>query len=92
MRENKGGGAADEQTYGLGVKEVWQVPETQFKKGYIQVRLEFWCCGVMYGVSFSVSFVSATAPGFRELQQKRVIESCSNKRQQQGSSKAADVV
>lgn len=29
----------DEQTYGLGVKEVWEVPEDQFKEGYIQHTL-----------------------------------------------------
>jgi flavin-dependent dehydrogenase/ferredoxin-like protein FixX len=37
------GSAADKkvnvQTYGLGVKEVWQVPEEKFKKGYIQHTL-----------------------------------------------------
>jgi flavin-dependent dehydrogenase len=29
----------DEQTYGLGIKEVWQVPPDKFKKGYIQHTL-----------------------------------------------------
>jgi len=37
------GSSADKQvnvqTYGLGVKEVWQVPEEKFKKGYIQHTL-----------------------------------------------------
>jgi hypothetical protein len=37
LRENKSGGKGSEQTYGLGVKEVWQIPDEQFKKGYIQV-------------------------------------------------------
>ncbi len=31
LREGK-----DVQTYGLGIKEVWQVPKEQFQKGYIQ--------------------------------------------------------
>lgn len=29
----------DEQTYGLGVKEVWQVPPEKFRRGYIQHTL-----------------------------------------------------
>lgn len=32
LREGK-----DEQTYGLGVKEVWEVPEENFKPGYVPV-------------------------------------------------------
>jgi electron-transferring-flavoprotein dehydrogenase len=31
LREGK-----DEQTYGLGIKEVWQVPKENFQKGLIQ--------------------------------------------------------
>jgi len=34
LREGK-----DEQTYGLGVKEVWEVPEGVFQEGYIQHTL-----------------------------------------------------
>jgi electron-transferring-flavoprotein dehydrogenase len=34
LREGK-----DEQTYGLGVKEVWEVPEGVFKEGFIQHTL-----------------------------------------------------
>ena len=34
LREGK-----DEQTYGLGVKEVWEVPEENFKAGYVQHTL-----------------------------------------------------
>lgn len=34
LREGK-----DEQTYGLGVKEVWEVPEGKFKEGFIQHTL-----------------------------------------------------
>lgn len=26
----------DIQTYGLGLKEVWEIPEEQFKKGFVQ--------------------------------------------------------
>ena len=29
----------DVQTYGLGVKEVWEIPEAQFKEGFIQHTL-----------------------------------------------------
>ena len=34
LREGK-----DEQTYGLGVKEVWEIPEDKFKEGFIQHTL-----------------------------------------------------
>jgi electron-transferring-flavoprotein dehydrogenase len=31
-----GGKKVDEQTYGLGIKEVWEVPEGQHKPGYVR--------------------------------------------------------
>jgi len=34
LREN-----ADPQTYGLGVKEVWEIPDDKFKAGYVQHTL-----------------------------------------------------
>jgi len=33
---NEGGKRVDEQTYGLGIKEVWEVPEGQHKPGYVK--------------------------------------------------------
>lgn len=33
------GVSRDEQTYGLGVKEVWKVPEGKFKSGFVQHTL-----------------------------------------------------
>jgi hypothetical protein len=34
----------DVQSYGLGIKEVWEVPEEVFKKGYIQHTLGMYLC------------------------------------------------
>jgi len=47
LREGK-----DPQIYGLGVKEVWEVPEETFKSGYIQHTLGWPLDNVTYGGSF----------------------------------------
>ncbi|KAM3578076.1 hypothetical protein VYU27_000175 [Nannochloropsis oceanica] len=36
---NEGGKRMDEQTYGLGIKEVWEVPEGQHKPGFVMHTL-----------------------------------------------------
>lgn len=40
LRGNHGGGVQT-QTYGLGIKEVWQVPDDVFQKGFVQHTLGF---------------------------------------------------
>ena len=34
-------GKVDEQSYGLGIKEVWEVPDTVFRKGFVQHTLGY---------------------------------------------------
>ena len=36
LRDGEG---VDEQTYGLGIKEVWRIPKSQHKPGFVQHTL-----------------------------------------------------
>lgn len=41
LRQKDDGTQVQPQTYGLGIKEVWQVPPETFKKGFVQHTLGF---------------------------------------------------
>ena len=48
---------ADPQTYGLGVKEVWEVPEENFKSGYVQHSLGWPLQSSLMDKNFGGSFL-----------------------------------
>lgn len=47
---------SDPQTYGLGIKEVWQVKEEKFKKGYIGHTMGYPLSKDVYGGGFMYHF------------------------------------
>ena len=56
---NAGG---SEQTYGLGVKEVWEVPEENFKKGFVQHTLGYPLQSTWNDKTFGGSFLYHQEP------------------------------
>lgn len=57
LRENK-----DVQTYGLGIKEVWQIPEDQCKPGFIQHTLGWPLQNSPMSKTFGGTFLYHQAP------------------------------
>ena len=53
---------AGEQTYGLGVKEVWEVPEENFKKGFVQHTLGYPLQSTWNDKTFGGSFLYHQEP------------------------------
>lgn len=51
LREN-----CDPQTYGLGIKEVWEVPEENWKKGYAAHTIGYPLSSDVYGGGFQYHF------------------------------------
>lgn len=47
---------ADPQTYGIGIKEVWEVPEENFKKGYVGHHMGYPLSQGLYGGGFQYHF------------------------------------
>lgn len=48
--------SSDPQTYGLGIKEVWRVPEENFTKGFVGHTLGFPLSSDVYGGGFMYHF------------------------------------
>jgi electron-transferring-flavoprotein dehydrogenase len=59
LREAKG---ASVQHYGLGIKEVWEVPEEKFKKGFVQHTLGFPLQSSLFDKTYGGSFLYHQEP------------------------------
>jgi electron-transferring-flavoprotein dehydrogenase len=53
---------ADVQTYGLGLKEVWEIPEAQCKPGFVQHTLGWPLQSGPFDKTFGGSFLYHMAP------------------------------
>eukprot|EP00804_Cyclotella_cryptica_P020552 CCRYP_003408-RA/>CCRYP_003408-RA protein AED:0.08 eAED:0.08 QI:0/0/0/1/1/1/2/0/661 len=59
LRQENG---ASEQHYGLGIKEVWEVPEEKFKKGFVQHTLGFPLQSSLFDKVYGGSFLYHQEP------------------------------
>jgi len=61
------GPETDEQTYGLGIKEVWQIPEDKCKPGLVQHTLGWPLQDSMFSKTFGGTFLYHQAPNLVQV-------------------------